>query len=213
MDPFALLLALLLGLKHSMDADHIAAVATYATRSSSSRSALMLGLHWAAGHILTAAALTLLLFHFRDLALGTVLGSGELLVGILLVALGAFALRDVRPGHVHRHAHGGRVHAHRHVHGDGHAHRHLLGIGIIHGLASNDELLILLTLTVGLSSLEGVLAGLAFFSAGVLAGMAAFAALLSVPAVRGGWKVRTALVAGSGVASIGYGLLILAGAV
>lgn len=211
MDPFALLLALLLGLKHSMDADHIAAVATYATRSPSSRGALALGAHWALGHILTAAALTLLLFHFKDLALPW-LGEGDLLVGGLLILLGAFALRDIRPGHVHRHAHGGRLHAHRHVHGDGHAHRHLLGIGILHGLASNDELLILLTLTVGLASLEGVLAGLAFFSAGVLAGMAAFAALLSVPAVRGGWKVRTALVAVSGAASIGYGLAILAGA-
>ena len=46
-----------------------------------------------------------------------------------------------------------------------------MGIGFIHGIASNDELLLLFTLTFGANSLEEILFGVGIFTIGVVAGI------------------------------------------
>ena len=79
----------------------------------------------------------------------------------------------------------------------------------MHGLASNDELLTLLTLSIGLSSLFGMLVGILVFSLGVVGGVVLFSFLMNFPVVKSGQKIQLFLLGGSGLASIGYGLFIL----
>ena len=197
-------LALILGIKHSFDADHIVAVSTYMTRAKKIKPALRSSVYWAAGHMLTASVITYLLFSFKELFLSAYLSSFESLVAVMLIVLGVFAMKDVRNLHMHKHY--GVAHIHLHPHEE---HKHMLGIGIIHGLASNDELLVLITAEIGLTSLFGMLIGLFVFSVGVVLGMLVFSSLVAYPAIKYGSKIQRGIITASGVLSILYGCAML----
>lgn len=215
MFPF-LTLAFLLGLKHSFDADHLVAVSNFLSRASSIKKSVKLSLYWAAGHMLTAIFITFLLFTFKDIFLSAFLEKMEMLVGVMLIVLGAWSLTLLRGWNVHGHAHthGGTLHTHAHLHAESHekdhAHVHLFGIGIVHGLASNDELLILLTATLGVSSLMEMVSGVAIFSFGVVVGMIAFGTLFTFSVIKIHRENVLRLIQGAvGVISIGYGAQLL----
>ena len=59
-------LALLLGFKHSYDADHLIAVSGILRKIKSFKSSIRIGISWAAGHMITAAIATIALFVFKD---------------------------------------------------------------------------------------------------------------------------------------------------
>lgn len=130
--------ALLLGLRHATDPDHLTAVATLvlserppgAGGAPGSAAAVWgsragrLGLAWGAGH-----AATLFAFGLPVVLLGRELPAivgraAELAVGVLIVALAVRLLVRWRRGHFHSHPHrhGDVVHAHPHVHERGPAH-------------------------------------------------------------------------------------------
>jgi hypothetical protein len=208
------LLAFLLGLKHSYDADHLVAVSNYLTRSHSVANTVRLSVSWAGGHMVTATAVTLLLYFFRETFLSDLLGQFEFLVAGMLMIVGLLAFKDLRLLHAHVHSHGGHAHAHRHLHLRGakehHYHRHMLGIGIVHGLASNDELLVLLTLSLSLTTMFGILAGLAIFTMGVVVGMVSYGLVLNYPLRRfAGDRMRGIVNIVAGALSIGYGIFLL----
>lgn len=190
------LFGLLMGVRHAFEADHLAAVASLATRSRSVRSGILQGTAWGLGH-----TVTLLLVGGACLLLGRAVperwASGlEALVGVMLLALGVDVLRRSRRQ---------RVHVHVHQHGDGtrhwHAHRHepqavheparhehdhpgrlparALAVGLVHGLAGSAGLF-LLTLE-AVPSLGTGLAYIALFGAGSILGMAALSAVIMVP--------------------------------
>jgi sulfite exporter TauE/SafE len=185
-------LGFLLGLRHALDADHLAAVSTVLAERPSFRSCSAVGFWWGIGH-------TVML-----LAVGTVvLGLGvrlsaeferitEIGVGILLVTLGGNVLFKllVERWHVHPHDHGRGVHIHWHPHrrGDDHRHPHWtaealrpLGIGMAHGLAGLAALMLLV-----LTSTEELAAGLisiAVFGLGSIAGMMVVGLTISLPLV------------------------------
>ncbi|MBI2176207.1 hypothetical protein HYU40_02550 [Candidatus Woesearchaeota archaeon] len=207
-------LALVLGFKHSYDADHLIAVSSLLRKSASLKLSVKLGMSWAFGHMLTATIVTTLLYFFRESLLRSWLANFDKVVGVMLVVLGLWSLKDAFFQHSHRHRHGEMAHSHTHIHGreeDGrHAHRHIFGIGVIHGLASNDELLLLFTASLGVTTLGGILAGTAIFSLGVVLGMVLFALFFSFPIIRlrGDFFHRAiSLVAGS--LGVLYGVLML----
>ncbi|MCL6088589.1 MAG: hypothetical protein M1530_00290, partial [Candidatus Marsarchaeota archaeon] len=208
-------LALFLGIKHSFDADHIIAVSNLLSRAESLAKAARMSASWAAGHMLTAAAITALLFAFKDEFLSLVLGKMELLVAIMLIGLGLLSVWKSGFFHRHSHRHDGIPHIHWHLHlpqEEEHAHRHMFGIGIVHGLASNDELLLLLTASLGLSSLAEMIFGVAVFSAGVVIGMVAFSLLLAYPMLkmpRG--RLVSAINLAVGCISVAFGAMMLFG--
>jgi ABC-type nickel/cobalt efflux system permease component RcnA len=112
-----LFVGLLLGMKHATEADHLAAVATLATRQSSLAQTLRQGVAWGIGH-----TLTLMLFGGAVLALGQVISPSleqalETAVGIMLIVLGADVLRRLVRDRIH-------FHVHRHVAGPEHVHAH-----------------------------------------------------------------------------------------
>lgn len=204
---FFVALALALGFKHSYDADHLVAVSNLLTRSRSLRKTAWMSASWAAGHMITATVVTVLLYEFRATLLTGLLEHLELAVAVMLVVIGVFGLL-VEFGFIHRHAHRHEseehVHTHLHPHGEP-AHRAMFGIGVVHGLASNDELLILFVASLSVTSLAGLLAGVGVFSAGVVVGMIVFGIGVSYPVSRwGSARVRRAINVTAAILSILY---------
>ncbi|HEY4646672.1 MAG TPA: hypothetical protein VIH25_10370 [Steroidobacteraceae bacterium] len=222
-----LMLGFVLGIKHATEADHLAAVATLATRQHSFAQSMKLGAAWGIGH-----SVTLLLFGGIVLALGTSISplvalALELAVGGMLIGLGANVLyRLVQQRiHVHVHTHGlglRHVHAHSHtaggVHGDAaHEHAHAgglpmraLAVGMTHGMAGTAALVVL-----SLGAVQSWPAGLAFialFGTGSIIGMALLSVAIAIPlrltAPRFGrlYKGLTALIGGL---SCALGMLIV----
>lgn len=206
-------LALLLGIKHSFDADHLLAVSNLLARVRSLKQAALMGLSWAAGHMVTATALTAILFVYKNTFLTGFLDKLEVLVALMLIVLGAISLAQAGGLHAHAHKHGREKHTHSHIADeDKHLHKHMLGIGVVHGLASNDELLVLITGSLALTSLADVIAGVALFSFGVVIGMVAYSLALAYAIV----KTRKEQFANAinllaGVLSIAYGIALLVG--
>jgi ABC-type nickel/cobalt efflux system permease component RcnA len=192
-----LALGFLLGMRHALDADHLAAVATLATRSRSVAHTVLQGVAWGTGH-----TVTLMLFGGAVLVLGLALPERaaqalELAVGVMLVALGADVLfrvwRKRVHFHAHRHADGvAHFHAHSHAHETAphdparHDHPHprrfparALLVGMVHGMAGSAAL-ILLSLEALRSPAWG-LVYIAIFGVGSILGMAALSAAIAVP--------------------------------
>jgi len=206
--------ALALGIKHSFDADHLVGVSNILTKSRSLLQTIKMSFSWAIGHMLTAILITILLFTFRDSILPFVLDKFELLVAIMLIALGAISLYQARFFHAHKHKHGNSAHEHVHIHlknnESDHVHKHMFGVGIVHGLASNDELLLLLTISLGLSSLFDMVLGVAIFSLGVVIGMIAFGLFITYPILKIKSETIVRMVNGTvGVVSVVYGAMML----
>ena len=192
-----LMLGFLLGMRHALDSDHVAAVASLATRSHSVSDSMRQGAVWGVGH-------TLALFVFGSMVLlmdGLMperLAAGlEFAVGLMLVLLGIDVLRRVVRDrihfHVHTHDNGTRhLHAHSHAGEEGHAlvhrHRHpardafplrALCVGLMHGMAGSAAL-ILVTLQAVDSAWTGLFY-IALFGIGSIAGMTALSVVIAVP--------------------------------
>lgn len=189
-----LLLGMVTGLRHAMEADHIAAVSTIVAGGRNRfRRAPLLGMLWGLGHTSTLFIAGLIVLLLSVSIPEKVIGTLEFGVGIMLVYLGATTLTGFRVGkflrgiigrgkkhvHVHVHEDTGIVHSHDHDHHDhSHGHKSLI-VGVIHGLAGSGALLLLV-----LSTIDSVLLGLAYiaiFGAGSIAGMAAMSALIGLP--------------------------------
>ncbi|HEY5325273.1 MAG TPA: urease accessory protein [Caldimonas sp.] len=218
---------LLLGMQHATEADHLAAVATLATRQSSLAQTLRQGVAWGIGH-----TLTLMLFGGVVLCLGQAISPRieqvlETAVGIMLVLLGADVLRrlirDRIHFHVHRHGPSTtHVHAHSHRGEGGHAdsaHRHAhpkrwpvraLAVGMMHGLAGSAALVVLTLQTIPSVGL-GV-GYIALFGLGSIAGMALLSAVIAVPLKLSSaylTRVHHAMTALVGVFSLALGLAMV----
>lgn len=128
-------LAFGLGMLHALDADHIMAVTGLASRRPDWRTTLRFCLRWAIGH-----GVSLSVIGAGVLLLGMAIpdrlsAMAEHLVGVVLVAIGAWLLWSLyrRGAHLHFHVHDNaghkRIwHAHWHVHG-----RHAHGEHAAHG--------------------------------------------------------------------------------
>lgn len=215
LDPiFFIALALALGFKHSYDADHLVAVSNLLTRSKSLRRTAWMSISWAAGHMITAAVVTVILFAFRETFLREFLAHLEIAVAVMLVAIGVLGLLiefDLLHRHLHRHGSEEHIHAHLHM-THSQEHRAMFGIGIVHGLASNDELLILFGASLSVSSLAELLGGVGVFSLGVVLGMVLFGIGISYPLSRwGDVRVRRVVNVGAAALSISYAAFLFLG--
>jgi ABC-type nickel/cobalt efflux system permease component RcnA len=142
--------AIVLGLRHASDPDHLAAVSTLiaGARERATGAAAWLGLSWGLGHALSLFAFGLPIVLFKAYLPEPVQQGAETSVGILIAGLAVWLLVRWRRGlfHVHVHAHEGGLHSHGHVH-DGSAHPHrarpartplqALGIGLVHGMGGS----------------------------------------------------------------------------
>ncbi len=222
-----LFLGFLIGMRHALETDHVAAVAVLATRARTLKQALPLGLMWGLGHTLTlfAFGIAILLLGSRvPESLSTIL---EGLVGVMLVGLGADVMRRLIKEriHFHRHRHttgSGHFHAHSHAgevahDAQRHAHEHpaavplkALGIGIMHGMAGSAALVLLTLQTV--NSLTTGIFYIVLFGLGSMIGMAVLSAAMVVPlryAARSMTWAYTGLTAVLGCFSVGLGAMTI----
>ncbi len=221
----ALAFGFVLGLKHAVEVDHLAAVSTIVTERKSLLSSVLVGGLWGLGHTisLVIAGVVIILLHVEiseRIALAL-----EFCVGLMLIALGANALRKLARGgrmHLHVHRHGGREHIHPHIHEasapdtdrDTH-HGFRLGlrpliVGMIHGLAGSAALMLLV-----LSTIQKPLVGLvyiAIFGIGSIGGMMIMSALVSLPLYLTATRftrVNLAIRGLAGIFSLGFGLFMI----
>lgn len=182
-----------LGLKHAIEADHLAAVTTIVSQRKSTIGAALVGTVWGIGHSVSLVVAGLLVLFLRIEIAEHTAQALEFGVAIMLIGLGANVLWKVARGgrvHAHVHTHGGVEHAHPHVHekagapgrADHHGLRILarpLVVGMMHGMAGSAALMLLV-----LSTVTSPVVGLAYiglFGAGSIAGMTLMSALVSLP--------------------------------
>ena len=234
-----LALGFLIGMRHTLEADHVAAVAALTARAGSVRNAVPLGLAWGAGHTVTLTAFALAVLVLEAAIPIQLAGYLELAVGVMLIALGADVLvrlaRDRIHFHVHRHG-SGVVHFHAHSHANettraaarrpqnhdhgsrsAHDHGHPRGfkvraflVGIMHGMAGSAALIVL-SLQTAPSTAAG-LTTIALFGVGSRLGMGMLTAVIAWPLGRWGRTLtwlHNGAKAGVGTLTIALGAGIL----
>src|SRR5512133_2420855 len=111
--------AILLGLRHATDPDHLAAVTPrLASRERRPRDAARLGLAWGTGHALTLFALGVPIILYRAYLPEIVQRGAETAIGFLIAGLAVWLLVRWRRGAFQARAHAecDQSHAHRHTH-------------------------------------------------------------------------------------------------
>jgi high-affinity nickel permease len=168
-----LAVAVLLGLRHATDPDHLAAVSTLVAGGSdrAGRQAGGLGLAWGLGHALTLFAFGLPILLLDSYLPERVQQGAETAIAVVIVYLAVRLLVRWRRGefHSHAHRHGEEEHTHAHT---THAHRHArsgtgaFGIGLVHGMGGSAGVGILLVASIESTALSiASLALLAVFTA------------------------------------------------
>jgi threonine/homoserine/homoserine lactone efflux protein len=198
----AILLGFVLGLRHASDPDHVIAVSAIVARHRRASVATWIGVAWGLGHSATILAVGSAIVALRltvpfRLALGL-----ELVVGVVLILLGLANLRAPAQSAASLHVHGGDT-------GLGPPLMRSLGVGLVHGLAGSAGVALLAL--AAMPTVPAALAYLAVFCVGTLAGMVAISLGLGVPL---GFASRLpgahrAIVAGSGVLSIAFGVWLV----
>jgi ABC-type nickel/cobalt efflux system permease component RcnA len=171
------LTAVLLGSLHAFEADHLAAVTSFAVQKPTPRQSVRFGFQWAVGHgaSILLAGLLLIFLGLRIPAGATHLM--ERSVGVVLIALGIWTMLATRAMHAHEHAHEGsrHVHLHSHLFGRGHDHKHAPAIvGLMHGLAGAAPAVALVPLAMFDSAFGGI-SYLLLFAAGTAVSMSVYA--------------------------------------
>jgi high-affinity nickel-transport protein len=89
-------LGFLLGLRHAVDPDHVAAIGTIATRSNSFRRSAALGAQWGVGHTITVMLVGGGIVMMRTALSPRVALALEFMVAVMLIVLGVMNLIGAR---------------------------------------------------------------------------------------------------------------------
>ena len=219
----ALGLGFLLGLRHAMEADHVAAVSTFVSRERTLLRSCLRGTFWGIGHTtaLLAAGVAVIAFKIHippefERVVETVIALVLILLGghVLLRAVSALSL------HSHEHVHDGVRHRHTHVHigpHGAHDHVHLFAdarkpllLGLLHGLGGGGALVLVVLTT--LPSPAAAFLYILVFGLGSTAGMLVLSGLIGLPfklLAGGSERLATALQLVVGVISIVIGVVML----
>lgn len=184
-----LLLGFIIGMRHALEADHVAAVAALVSDKTSTRETARHGALWGLGHTLTLFAFGGAILVLNAAIPDQVSQWLEFCVGILQVVLGVDVLRRARrvqlkivphshDGHSHIHAVRGPALPHHHHHRRPLPPRALL-VGMMHGMAGSAALVMLTVETVR-SPLQGLFY-IVLFGIGSTLGMLLLAAAISLP--------------------------------
>ena len=213
-------LGFLLGLRHALDVDHLAAVSTIVSERRSLWRSSLVGVVWGIGHTTSLLAVAIVVIGLHTQIPPLVSQLLELGVAAMLVGLGARLLHAVLRGdalHAHTHDHTGLAHVHPHLHPRGVAahdhgpgHRRPFLVGLVHGLAGSGALM--LAVVAAIPDPTVAVAYVVVFGVGSIGGMAVTSTLFAIPAFVAagrfagadrwlrGWAALTSVVVGFGVA-------------
>jgi len=209
-------IAVVLGLRHATDPDHLAAVSALiaSTRERAGRQAAALGLAWGLGHALTLFSFGLPIVLFEAYLPERLQQGAELTIAFVIVSLAVLLLVRWRRGafHAHVHEHGEGAHLHVHAHGKGErtrtrSARSAFGIGLVHGMGGSAGVGVLLV-----ASIEDTVYGV--IALGLLAAFTAVSmALVSTGFGAGLTRLPMARLAPAlGVMSLAFGIWYALGA-
>ncbi|MCZ6696005.1 MAG: urease accessory protein [Acidobacteria bacterium] len=216
-----LLLGFTLGLRHTLDADHLAAVTALTSDGGGIRRAGIAGLSWGLGHAVMLGVFGGALVLMRVPLSERVGGLFEMAAALMLIWLGATTVVGALRGrvHVHTHRHGDVEHSHLHFHavphhGDAlHCHPHPLRavirpflVGGVHGLAGSGAVALVVLATIP-TWLYGTLY-LGVLGAGSVVGMTLMSVVVAAPLVlarRRAARVQRSLRLAAGIGSIAIG--------
>jgi ABC-type nickel/cobalt efflux system permease component RcnA len=219
--------AVLLGLRHVGDPDHLTAVATLAVSDprAGARRAGWLGLAWGAGHAVTFLALGVGVIAIGRALPAPVRSALEVMVGVVIAALALRLLWRWWRGllHSHPHSHGDVHHSHPHLHEprhgrpaterhrhDRHDHRHrspltAFGVGLLHGAGGSAAIGVLVL--GAFAEVGPALSALVLIALATTAAMTLFSAALgsavASPRLAAGFE---RLVPAFGVAALAFGM-------
>lgn len=114
-----LFVGFLLGVRHALEADHIATVASLVSTHPSRSQMIRQGFAWGIGHSLTLLLIGSIVLWSDQLIPQQVASGLEMAVGAMMIVLGIDVLRRARKSRVHFHTHkhpDGVVHFHAHSH-------------------------------------------------------------------------------------------------
>ena len=195
----ALALGIILGIRHSLDPDHVVAVSTIVSEYRNPLRSFWVGISWGLGHTTTLLIIGVVIIALRLTIPERMALLFEFVVGIMLVGLGAQVIYSFRRKKVHQHAHGHQEAAHEHFHSHAQSPAHTpehhgdrgIGkpflrkksylIGTVHGVAGSAALTLLV-----LASIESPVAGLAYillFGLGSVLSMGVMTILIGLPFV------------------------------
>lgn len=212
-----LLLGFLIGMRHALEADHLAAVAAISTQQNSFKSSIRHGLVWGLGHTTTLFLFSSLIIWMDTVVPEELAAMLEMAVGFMLIFLGLDVIRRVVKDRVHYHLHRHDMstrhfHAHSHVseidhEKSTHKHEHdkhfpfrTLFIGFMHGLAGSAALILLTMETI--DSLWMGMIYIVLFGVGSMLGMGILSFVIAIPlkaSSRGLTWMHNSLQAGIGV--------------
>jgi len=194
---YALFIGFLIGMTHALEADHLAAIAAFSVRKNSLRDALKHSFSWGVGHTTTLFLVVVPVFLLGGQISALTEVSLEMLVGFMLIFLGANVVYRLWSDRIHLH-----VHSHaddeRHIHFHSHKnetaphepsrHDHVhspkisgraFGIGIVHGVAGAATLLVFAQSQVNQAWF--VVPFVLLFGIGSILGMVLISKVISIP--------------------------------
>jgi sulfite exporter TauE/SafE len=224
----ALLIGFMLGIRHALEADHIAAIAAVANSGRGGYLNLISpGMLWSFGHTITILVFAVFARQVEFQAMDQLSMFLEILVGLMLLILGLGTMRRAKwltfHGHSHQH-NKGELHSHLHLHlSEDHKHqkfqhaqffkngKRMITIGMIHGLAGTAAIMVLAFR----SAEQNVLSGVAFillFGVGTAISMSLFSIILnfSLGRVHHSWnKIFMFINIGIGCITVYLGLKLI----
>lgn len=175
-----LLLALLIGIRHTFEPDHLAAVLTVSAQSNSITATAKQGAIWGIGHSITLFVFSMLFMGMQIEIDKSVYLSFELLVGCVLILMGYDVIKNTKyfSGDAYS-AYSQSTGRNRH---DSFLSLKALAIGLLHGAAGSGVIIAIVTTTIDSIYLKFVY--IALFSIGLIICMALLSMLVSMPTQR-----------------------------
>jgi len=187
----AFITALLLGMRHATDPDHIVAVSTIVSREGSLTKAGGIGVLWGVGHTLTIFVVGAGIIVFKAAFTPTVGLSLEMSVAVMLVVLGALNVFNV------------------HSHPRATSTIRPFVVGVVHGLAGSAAATLLILPLI--EDVRWALVYLAVFGVGTIAGMAVITVAIAAPALLAARRIASverSIRFVSGAVSLAFGLYL-----
>ena len=215
-------LGFLLGLKHAVEADHLAAVSTIVAERKSIIGSAIVGGFWGVGHTFTLLIIGALVIFFKFSISESLEAKLEAGVGVMLVVLGLNTLRKLLKKekiHIHSHEHDGHKHTHVHTHENEKTEEthHFIKfsprsvlVGMVHGVAGSAALMLLIVPTIKSSALAIIY--ILIFGLGSIGGMMLMSLLIGLPIHFTAQRftiLNKGILALAGVFSFGLGVFII----
>ena len=171
-----LFLALVIGIRHALEPDHVAAVLTVSAQSNSLTATAKQGAIWGIGHTITLFIFSLMLMGLQIEIDQSVFVSFEFIIGLVLVLMGIDVIKKTRMIYVHKN-NPSSTFQHRSI-----LSLKLLGIGLLHGAAGSGVIIAIVTTSIDSVYLKFTY--IALFSVGLIISMSLLSMLMSVPLQR-----------------------------